>query len=185
MKMNKMLALAAVAMLTVACGEDAKTTPAGDTATTGDTATVDTGADAVAPAGDATVVVAACSLPAAPTDQNAKGCTPNDKAYLGSFATAECASEGKKFRESNKTCTLGGCFPKGTDTEGAECVGKCIVSKGHPITNNCANCYGGFAYCTAKNCLTECAKDSNTPDCVKCQADKGCTKTKDDCVSGK
>lgn len=190
--MNQALALAAVAILAVACGEDAKpaTTAAADTTAAKDTVAGDaTAADgAVAVAGDATADTAKADGVAPAGDVSAAaaepGCTSAaDKTYLATFADPAAAA---KFGDSNKKCTLGGCYPgNGDEKVGAKCIGDCIIKDGHGLSGNCAACYGGFSYCSAKNCIASCAAAPTGADCKKCQEEKGCTKTKDDCTAGK
>lgn len=177
-----MLALAAVAMVAVACENEDGGTPAttdtvsttdtviGDAATdaaptdttttdtvTGDTTTTDD-TTATDTAGDATT-----------TTGDAPGCTAaSDKEYQTKIGTAG-SDEQKQYAAVAKDCTLAkGCLAKSGDDAQKQCISDCIKA-GTPFSQNCANCYGAHSHCAAKKCLAQCAADPTSAACGECR----------------
>jgi hypothetical protein len=176
-----MLALAAVAAITVGCSEEATTTTtttdtatakdtAGDTATTGDTTTT----------GD---TVAADVASDATTTAAAKGCTADgDKTFLGALADA---TKLKEFKATLSSCTLTkGCLGKANATAKITCIADCMdaayTSAG--LTKACSACYGLTGWCAAGPCLASCI-DSASAACGECVA-KNCDPYTNACKAG-
>ena len=50
------------------------------------------------------------------------------------------------------------------------CVADCVSKKtGYP--KECTGCFGDFAACGIKNCMSACLMDKKSPKCIKCGED--------------
>jgi len=208
MKLSKMLALAAVTVFAVACGDDPKTpvTTTTDT-TTSDASGTDatTGSDAAAPdtaktetTGDTSTDVTAGTDATTGTDTtnttadtsatDAKssfpGCTAaGDQGFLQSLAADK--AKGDKFRDDVKSCTLTkGCLGKATDNDKVKCINDCLdaIYVGTP-SSTCDACYALNGYCGASKCLSKCAVDAASAGCQECLA-TNCDPAKNACAAG-
>lgn len=81
--------------------------------------------------------------------------------------------EDGSHRATAKDCLLNDC---GEETDKASCVADCIVTV-NGATQECADCYGTSAECSSDNCFTACATNGDSPGCVSCQEENGCTST--------
>lgn len=75
------------------------------------------------------------------------------------------------FRATAKNCLLNSCLG---NSDEAGCTADCMVEE-ISSTLECSTCYGASAACSSEHCLTECFADVDSPGCVECQADSGCT----------
>ncbi len=83
------------------------------------------------------------------------------------------------MRQIAKTCALG-CRRSDGDCVALEaCNRNCIseTSKNYlsaTLSTDCADCYTRVAICGLEQCLSECADDPDTLDCVECSFKTGC-----------
>lgn len=77
------------------------------------------------------------------------------------------------FRATAKDCLLNSCL--GNSDEGG-CTADCMVEE-ISSTPECSACYGASAACSSENCLSECFADADSPECVSCQGENGCTES--------
>ncbi len=49
----------------------------------------------------------------------------------------------------------------------SKCVSNCIREKEH-YSEECCDCFGNLASCTAKYCMTQCLKNETSTDCYLC-----------------
>lgn len=198
-KFQSMLALAAVAILAVACDDSTKTTvtPAVDATTdtklAGDaTATTDTAGDTAAPL-DTTVTTDTVAPADAATTTAGAGCTSDgDKTFLGGLSKDKAAAD--KFTDDTKGCLLGGGAGKPDQKTASEFIGKClVVDKKYAITETCGTCYGIRAYCAFKNCVANaaeaptanCLAAASGEPCIACQTKYKCVEAAEACIAGK
>ncbi len=180
-KFQSLLALAAVAILAVACDDAAKSS--GTPTPTTDTVSGDIAAADVPTTADVPADVAAA----------ATGCTAAaDMAYLGGLAKDQAAAD--KFQDDIKGCLLGKGASKPDQKSGSEAIGTCVVvDKKYPITETCATCYGIRAYCAFKNCVAnpaeaptaKCLDAPGGVPCIDCQTKYKCIEASESCKAGK
>lgn len=75
------------------------------------------------------------------------------------------------FRQTAKDCLLSACLG---NADQAGCTADCLVDE-LGASAECSACYGISGSCSADNCLEECAREGDAPECVECQAENGCT----------
>jgi hypothetical protein len=86
----------------------------------------------------------------------------------------DCSSvEDGSHRATAKDCLLNDCAD---EDDQATCVANCLVMV-NGASQECADCYGTSAECSSDNCFTECATDGDSPGCVSCQEENGCSGT--------
>lgn len=201
-KFQSMLALAAVALITVACGTDPVKTDTdtgtvtdtglpSDGTTTTDTGPTDTGAttDTGVTTDTAPTDTGVTTDTGLPVDGTATagfiGCTgATDQAYLGTFKTDP--PKGQAFAAELKSCTLTkGCLGLATDSLKIKCIADCIVAphKADGLTDPCGACYGLTGWCGAGPCLASCAVDASSPACSACIA-TNCDPAANGCKAG-
>jgi len=72
------------------------------------------------------------------------------------------------FKDAQSTC-VPGCLAVVGNVSQQVCVADCIGSK-TPLSGSCSACYGGYAWCSATQCSTQCAAGPSAPGCVDCLA---------------
>ncbi len=81
------------------------------------------------------------------------------------------------LRATAKDCLINACL---NASDRAGCTADCIASE-LGTTDECSACYGTSGACSADSCLAECIGDGDSPECVECQAENGCTQEFFDC----
>jgi hypothetical protein len=198
-KFLALMAVAAIAVLAVACGSKESTTTTTTTTTDAGSATDTTAAagdvtattagDATATsAGDATATTAG---DATSTTAGDKGClSDGDKAFLEGLSKDKAAAD--KFADDVKNCLLAKAATKTDQKEAADAIGACLnTDKGNKISTVCGACYGIRAFCTFNNCVknpsessANCLAAPNGEPCVACQTKYKCVELADACKAG-
>lgn len=151
-----------------ACGDDDE--PTGDTSTgdTADTTTPDTSPDTTADtAPDTTEEVTA----------------PVDQCLEAADLAIICSGDKDPADKAGNCGTSPSCISfafQGNFEQFEDCTRTCMLDAERPnftfvVSEGCTECYVDSVRCTAEQCLSACASNPNSENCVTCREEKGCT----------